>query len=132
MKKKQNPSSMFDPLAPPDERWLDTFRKWCSGLIPNHRLRDLKSGDYSPSFFWKLLTLQEWLTDDHIDAAVHMLRKRRVDYPLTFPQKGIILSTFVTSMINSAWTNHKGPRRNFVWEDYILEYCRGVHHLLIV
>ncbi|XP_060966506.1 uncharacterized protein LOC133034957 [Cannabis sativa] len=127
MKKKQRPSSTFDPLAPPDEQLFDTFRKWCCGLIPNHRLRDLRSGDYGPSFFWKLLIPLELLTDDHIDAAMHMLRRRRADYPLTFPQKGIILSTFVTTMISSAWMNHRGERRNFVWEDYILEYCRGVH-----
>ncbi|XP_060971356.1 uncharacterized protein LOC133037793 [Cannabis sativa] len=74
-----------------------------------------------------MLTPKEWLTDDHIDAAMHMLRRRRTDYPLTFPQKGVILSTFVTTMISSAWTSHKGPRKNFVWEDYILDYCRGVH-----
>ncbi|KAM6589410.1 hypothetical protein CsatA_012015 [Cannabis sativa] len=63
----------------------------------------------------------------HIDAAMHMLRRRRTDYPLTFPQKGIILSTFVTAMMSSAWTSHKGPRKNFKWEDYILDYCRGAH-----
>ncbi|KAM6558355.1 hypothetical protein CsatA_027594 [Cannabis sativa] len=63
----------------------------------------------------------------HIDAAMHMLRRRRTDYPLTFPQKGIILSTFVTAMISSAWTSHKGPRKNFKWEDYILDYCTGFH-----
>ncbi|XP_060974066.1 uncharacterized protein LOC133039229 [Cannabis sativa] len=74
-----------------------------------------------------MLTPKEWLTDDHIDAAMHMLRRRRTDYPLTFPQKGIILSTFVTAMISSAWTSHKGPRKNFKWEDYILDYCTGAH-----
>ncbi|KAM6598963.1 hypothetical protein CsatA_018572 [Cannabis sativa] len=63
----------------------------------------------------------------HIDAAMHMLRRRHTDYPLTFPQKGIILSTFVTAMMSSAWTSHKGPRKNFKWEDYILDYCRGAH-----
>ncbi|KAM6559543.1 hypothetical protein CsatA_028782 [Cannabis sativa] len=130
MKRRHRPSSAFDPLEPPDEKLLTTFRKWCVGLIPNHRLRDLRSGDYGPSFFWIMLTPKEWLTDDHIDAAMHMLRRRRTDYPLTFPQKGVILSTFVTTMISSAWTSHKGPRRNFVWEDYILDYCRGVHKVL--
>ncbi|KAM6545539.1 hypothetical protein CsatB_026275 [Cannabis sativa] len=112
---------------PPDEKLLTTFRKWCVGLIPNHRLRDLRSGDYGPGFFWIMLTPKEWLTDDHIDAAMHMLRRRRTDYPLTFPQKGIILSTFVTAMISSAWTSHKGPRKNFKWEEYILDYCTGFH-----
>ncbi|KAM6569655.1 hypothetical protein CsatB_017640 [Cannabis sativa] len=130
MKRRHRPSSTFNPLEPPDGKLLVTFRKWCVGLIPNHRLRDLRSGDYGPSFFWIMLTPKEWLTDDHIDAAMHMLRRRRTDYPLTFPQKGVILSTFVTTMISSAWTNHKGPRRNFVWEDYILDYCRGVHKVL--
>ncbi|XP_060968578.1 uncharacterized protein LOC133036108 [Cannabis sativa] len=127
MKRRHRPSSNFDPLEPPDEKLLTTFRKWCVGLIPNHRLRDLRSGDYGPGFFWIMLTPKEWLTDDHIDAAMHMLRRRRTDYPLTFPQKGIILSTFVTAMISSAWTSHKGPRKNFKWEDYILDYCTGAH-----
>ncbi|XP_060965282.1 uncharacterized protein LOC115723646 [Cannabis sativa] len=127
MKRRHRPSSTFDPLEPPDEKLLTTFRKWCVGLIPNHRLRDLRSGDYGPGFFWIMLTPKEWLTDDHIDAAMHMLRRRRTDYPLTFPQKGIILSTFVTAMISSAWTSHKGPRKNFKWEEYILDYCTGFH-----
>ncbi|XP_060974483.1 uncharacterized protein LOC133039602 [Cannabis sativa] len=127
MKRRHRPSSTFDPLEPPDEKLLTTFRKWCVGLIPNHRLRDLRSGDYGPGFFWIMLTPKEWLTDDHIDAAMHLLRRRRTDYPLTFPQKGIILSTFVTAMISSAWTSHKGPRKNFKWEDYILDYCTGAH-----
>ncbi|XP_060970027.1 uncharacterized protein LOC133037186 isoform X2 [Cannabis sativa] len=127
MKRRHRPSSTFDPLEPPDEKLLTTFRKWCVGLIPNHRLRDLRSGDYGPGFFWIMLTPKEWITDDHIDAAMHMLRRRRTDYPLTFPHKGIILSTFVTAMISSAWTSHKGPRKNLKWEDYILDYCTGAH-----
>ncbi|KAM6557382.1 hypothetical protein CsatB_004401 [Cannabis sativa] len=130
MKRRHRPSSTFDPLEPPDEKLLTTFRKWCVGLILNHRLRDLRSGDYGPGFFWIMLTPKEWLTDDHIDAAMHMLRRRRTDYPLTFPQKGIILSTFVTAMISSAWTSHKGPRKNFKWEEYILDYCTGFHKVL--
>lgn len=63
-KKKQRSSTTFDPLAPPDDRLLATFRRWCSGLVPNHRLRDLHTGDYGPSFFWKLMSPQEWLSND--------------------------------------------------------------------
>lgn len=65
----------------------------------------------------------------HIDACVHMLRRRRHFFPLTFPQKGVILSTFVSSIIVGAWKSHKGPRKDFVWKDFIMTYCKGVEVL---
>ena len=62
----------------------------------------------------------------HVDACVHMLRRRRHFYPDTYTQKGTILSTFLVSIIHGAWKSHKGARTNFRWGDDILGYCRGV------
>uniref|UniRef100_A0A803PI40 Ubiquitin-like protease family profile domain-containing protein n=1 Tax=Cannabis sativa TaxID=3483 RepID=A0A803PI40_CANSA len=127
MKKKARPSSAsFDPLSPPDERLLDSFRRWLCGAIPNHCLRDVKTDDYGPSWFFRLLSLREWIQDSHIDACAHMIRRRRYFFSNTFCQRGIVLSTYVADIMHGVWNAHKGPRADFIWGDEILMYCKGV------
>uniref|UniRef100_A0A803QPZ6 DUF1985 domain-containing protein n=1 Tax=Cannabis sativa TaxID=3483 RepID=A0A803QPZ6_CANSA len=38
MKKKLKSSTPFDPFIPPDDRLLESFRRWLCESIPNHRL----------------------------------------------------------------------------------------------
>ena len=61
--KKKLKNVPFDPLSPPDDRLLDSFRRWLCGAIPNDRYRDVQIGEYGPSWFLTLLTPQNWLHD---------------------------------------------------------------------
>ncbi|XP_060965676.1 uncharacterized protein LOC133034581 [Cannabis sativa] len=130
MKKKMKPSTTnvnVDPLRPVDEKLLHSFRNWLVGTIGNKYPRDVFTGLCGVAWFSTLNTDKLWLSDDHLDAAFHMMRRRQHFFPELYPRKCTVMPSWFTSSLRGRWdawksnTDHDG----FVWDESILELLRG-------
>ncbi|XP_062076473.1 uncharacterized protein LOC133781482 [Humulus lupulus] len=121
---------VLDPLKKPLATQYRTVGKWLLGDIPNKTKRDVQSGVYGPSWFLTMKTPQFWIDDGHIDAAMHMLRRRRQFYPGAYRQDGVVMNIMFSQVVPARYdayqTAKEADKKRFLWDSDVISMITGI------
>ncbi|KAL2487310.1 ubiquitin-like-specific protease ESD4 [Abeliophyllum distichum] len=76
-------------------------------------------------WFNDVLTDDKWLTDDHVDMVMYLLRQRAAMYPKPFENRRVIMDFTFKSMLDVAQMMKDSCPDNFTCPDYLINYVHG-------
>ncbi|XP_062093987.1 uncharacterized protein LOC133800023 [Humulus lupulus] len=121
---------VLDPLKKPLATQYRTVSKWLLGDIPNKTKRDVQTGVYGSSWFLTMKTPQFWIDDGHIDAAKHMLRRRRQFYPGAYRQDAVVMNIMFSQVVPGRYVAYQNAKetdkKRFLWDSDVISMITGI------